>query len=122
VRLPGDRPNPAELRKETPMSESSPKIALVTGASRGLGRNTAIALARKGIDVIGPYHSNKAEAAATVSAIEALPQGRKTFDYLVNNAGIGISAPLAETTETDFDQLMDIHLKGVSSLRRRSCR
>jgi NAD(P)-dependent dehydrogenase (short-subunit alcohol dehydrogenase family) len=125
------------------MSESSPKTALVTGASPGLGRNTAIALARKGIDVIGPYHSNKAEAAATVSAIEALGRkavmfqldadkastfapfapdlkqalattwGRKTFDYLVNNAGTGISAPLAETTETDFDQLMDIHLKGV---------
>jgi NAD(P)-dependent dehydrogenase (short-subunit alcohol dehydrogenase family) len=119
------------------------KIALVTGASRGLGRNTAVALARKGIDVIGTYHSNRAEADAAVTAIEAL--GRKalmlqldtgtvaafpgfiadlkqilatqwtrpTFDYLVNNAGIGIHAPFATTTEADFDRLMNIHFKGV---------
>jgi NAD(P)-dependent dehydrogenase (short-subunit alcohol dehydrogenase family) len=125
------------------MSESGTKIALVTGASRGLGRNTATALARKGVDVIGTYHSNKAEAAATISAIEALGRkavmfqmdigkastfagfavdlrealattwGRKTFDYLVNNAGIGIYAPFAETTEADFDRLMNIQVKGV---------
>jgi NAD(P)-dependent dehydrogenase (short-subunit alcohol dehydrogenase family) len=119
------------------------KVALVTGASRGLGRNTAIALARKGIDVIGTYHSNKAEADAAVSEIEAL--GRKalmfqldtgkvsafpafvadvkqalnaqwrrpTFDYLVNNAGIGIHAPFATTSEADFDRLMNVHFKGV---------
>ena len=119
------------------------KIALVTGASRGLGRNTAIALARKGIDVIGTYHSNKAEADATASAIAAL--GRKalmlqldsgtvaafpafvanvkqalaaqwtrpTLDYLVNNAGIGIHAPFATTSEADFDRLMNVHFKGV---------
>jgi NAD(P)-dependent dehydrogenase (short-subunit alcohol dehydrogenase family) len=125
------------------MTTSSTKIALVTGASRGLGRNIAIALARKGVDVIGTYHSNKAEADATVSAIEALGHkavmfqldtgttagfaafavdlsqalaatwNRATFDYLVNNAGIGINAPFAETTEADFDRLMNIHLKGV---------
>jgi NAD(P)-dependent dehydrogenase (short-subunit alcohol dehydrogenase family) len=119
------------------------KVALVTGASRGLGRNTAIALARKGIDVIGTYHSNKAEADAAVAEIEAL--GRKalmfqldtgkvsafpafvadvkqalnaqwrrpTFDYLVNNAGIGIHAPFATTSEADFDRLMNVHFKGV---------
>jgi NAD(P)-dependent dehydrogenase (short-subunit alcohol dehydrogenase family) len=125
------------------MTTSSTKIALVTGASRGLGRNIAIALARKGVDVIGTYHSNKAEADATVAAIEALGHkavmfqldtgttagfaafavdlsqalaatwNRATFDYLVNNAGIGINAPFAETTEADFDRLMNIHLKGV---------
>lgn len=125
------------------MPTSSTKIVLVTGASRGLGRNMAIALARKGVDVIGTYHSNKAESDATVAAVEAL--GRKavmfqldtgrsagfaafavdlkqalaatwkrtTFDYLVNNAGIGIHAPFAETSEADFDRLMNIHLKGV---------
>ena len=125
------------------MSSNPIKIALVTGASRGLGRNTAIALARQGVDVIGTYHSNKAEADATIAAIEKL--GRKAmmfqldtgraptfaafavdlkqaldgnwrrpnFDYLVNNAGIGIHAPFAETTEADFDRLMNIHLKGV---------
>ena len=125
------------------MPTSSTKIALVTGASRGLGRNMAIALARKGVDVIGTYHSNKAEADATVAAIETLGRkaamfqldtgaiagfaafavdlkqalaatlNRTTFDYLVNNAGIGIHAPFAETTEADFDRLMNIHLKGV---------
>jgi NAD(P)-dependent dehydrogenase (short-subunit alcohol dehydrogenase family) len=125
------------------MSESSAKIALVTGASRGLGRNTAIALAGKGIDVIGTYHRNKTEAAATVAAIEALGRkavmfqldtgkastfaafavdlkqalaatwGRKALDYLVNNAGIGVYAPFAETTEADFDRLMNVHVKGV---------
>jgi len=125
------------------------KIAVVTGASRGLGRNTAIALARKGVDVVGTYHSNKAEAAATASAIEDLGRkavmfqldtgntacfagfatdleqalsatwGRTTFDYLVNNAGIGIHASFAETTEADFDRLMNIHLKGVFFLSQR---
>ncbi|HEY1929293.1 MAG TPA: SDR family oxidoreductase [Caulobacteraceae bacterium] len=125
------------------MTTKSTKIALVTGASRGLGRNMAIALARKGVDVIGVYHSNKAEADATVAAIEALGRkavmfqldtgsiagfaafavelkralasnwSRATFDYLVNNAGIGIHAPFAETTEADFDRLMNVHVKGV---------
>jgi len=125
------------------MSKNPTKIALVTGASRGLGRNTAIALARQGVDVIGTYHSNKAEADATIAAIEKLGRkammfqldtgrastfaafavdlkqaldgnwGRPNFDYLVNNAGIGIHAPFAETTEADFDRLMNIHLKGV---------
>ena len=125
------------------MTTSSTKIVLVTGASRGLGRNMAIALARKGVDVIGTYHSNKAEADATVAAVEALGRrammfqhdtgrtvgfaafavdlkqalaatwNRATFDYLVNNAGIGIHAPFAETTEADFDRLMNVHFKGV---------
>src|SRR5208282_917640 len=61
------------------MTMNSTKIALVTGASRGLGRNIAIALARKGVDVIGTYHSNKAEADASVAAIEAL--GRKAVMF-----------------------------------------
>lgn len=125
------------------MADITPKIALVTGASRGLGRNMALALARKGVDIVGTYHSNRAEAAATVAAIETL--GRKVvmiqldtgkvasfpafavdlraalavgwergaFDYLINNAGIGIDAPFAKTTESDFDRLMNIQLKGV---------
>ncbi|HEX3838619.1 MAG TPA: SDR family oxidoreductase [Steroidobacteraceae bacterium] len=125
------------------MPNAFARIALVTGASRGLGRNTAIALARKGVDVIGTYHSNKAAADVTAGALEAL--GRKAvmfqldtgnvaafagfvtdvkqalnahwtrpaFDYLVNNAGIGIHAPFASTSEADFDRLMNIHFKGV---------
>ena len=122
---------------------NSPKIALITGASRGLGRNTAIALARKGVDVIGTYHSNRAEADATASEIAKLGRkavmllldtgnvasfpaftaalqtalaetwSRERFDYLVNNAGVGHHAPFAETSEADFDRLMNIHFKGV---------
>jgi NAD(P)-dependent dehydrogenase (short-subunit alcohol dehydrogenase family) len=122
---------------------TTPKIALITGASRGLGRNTALALARKGTDVIGTYHSNKAEADATVAAIEALGRkakmfqldngkvaafpafakelkgtleaswGQSTFDHLVNNAGIGVHASFATTSEADFDRLMNVHFKGV---------
>ncbi len=125
------------------MTTNGAKIALVTGASRGLGRAMAIALARKGVDVIGTYHSNKAEADATAAAIAALGRkaamfaldagdvsrfpafaaelksalaakwDRANFDFLVNNAGIGVYAPFAETSEADFDRLMNIHLKGV---------
>jgi NAD(P)-dependent dehydrogenase (short-subunit alcohol dehydrogenase family) len=125
------------------MTTNDAKTALVTGASRGLGRNMAIALARKGVDVIGTYHSNKTEADATAAAIAALGRkaamfqldtgdvasfpafaadlkqalatkwGRANFDFLINNAGIGVYAPFAETPEADFDRLMNIHLKGV---------
>ena len=128
---------------------SKTKIALVTGSSRGLGRNTALALARKGVDVIVTYHSNKAEADSAVAEIKAL--GRRatalqfdagaiktfddfaahlktalkdnwdasTFDYLVNNAGIGIAKPFAETSEEEFDMLMNIHFKGVFFLTQK---
>lgn len=119
------------------------KIALITGSSRGLGRNAAINAARKGIDVIVTYHSRREEADATVGEIEALGRkavalqldagsvttfdafaeqvrtalktawGRETFDFLVNNAGIGAAIPFAQTSEAVFDQLMNIHLKGV---------
>jgi NAD(P)-dependent dehydrogenase (short-subunit alcohol dehydrogenase family) len=125
------------------------KIALITGASRGLGRNTAIALARKSIDVIGTYHSNKKEADETVAAIKALGRkavmfqldtgkvasfpafvsevqtalksvwSRDSFDYLINNAGVGHYAPFAETSEADFDRLMNIHFKGVFFLTQK---
>ena len=118
------------------------KIALVTGGSRGLGKNTAIKIAEHGHDVILTYRSNRAEADAVVSQIKglgmraaALPLDvefaatfadfavkmrellatwqRDRFDFLINNAGIGIHASFAETTESQFDQLMNIHLKGT---------
>jgi len=125
------------------------KIALVTGSSRGLGKNTALALAKKGVSVIVTYRSNEAEANSVVAAIVemgskavALPldtsntksfdrfveQLRKAlqttwqteqFDFLVNNAGIGINKPFAETTEEDFDQLMNIQFKGVFFLTQK---
>lgn len=119
------------------------KIALITGGSRGLGRETALRLAESGVDTILTYHSRRDAADAVVAEIDArggnaaalqLDTGdtasfaqfaaqvrellqsrwqREHFDFLVNNAGIGVHAPLAETTEAQFDQLVNIHLKGV---------
>jgi NAD(P)-dependent dehydrogenase (short-subunit alcohol dehydrogenase family) len=118
------------------------KIALITGASRGLGKNAALHLAAQGVDIIGTYHSKADEAQALVAEIEGnggkaamlqldvsdsasfdafvskvaelLPQhfGRDRFDFLLNNAGIGIHAGFAETTEAQFDQLVNIQFKG----------
>ncbi|MDR7120648.1 SDR family oxidoreductase [Rheinheimera soli] len=119
------------------------KIALVTGASRGLGRNTALNIARRGADVIITYQSREQEAQAVVTEIRAM--GRKavalqldtsavagfanfaarlrtlltdiwqrdTFDHLVNNAGHGDYALIEHTTEAQFDQLVNVHFKGV---------
>ncbi len=126
------------------------KIALVTGGSRGLGKNMAINIAKKGIDVIITYHSKKEEAMKVVDQIKA--QGQKAvalqldtakvsefaaffeqltdaltkefdtdkIDYLINNAGIGILVPFAETTEEQFDTLMNIQLKGVFFLTQKA--
>jgi len=125
------------------------KIALITGASRGLGKNTALSLAKKGVNAIATYHSNEAEAKSVVADIEAMgakavalqldtsntktfdsfvEQVKKSlqdkwqtehFDFLVNNAGTGVYAPFAETTEEDFDRLMNIHVKGVFFLTQK---
>lgn len=118
------------------------RIVLITGGSRGLGKNAALKLAAKGIDVLITYHSQQQEALDVVAEIQQM--GRKavaiqlnvgdsstfsdfvstvgvqlktlwqrdTFDCLLNNAGIGINASFAETTEAQFDLLMNIHLKG----------
>jgi len=131
------------------MPDHSPKIALITGGSRGLGRNTAIHLARSGVDAVLTYHSNKAEADSAVAEIESLGGkaaalqldtgdvasfeafaaslrdtlktnwDRETIDYLVNNAGIGLHVPFAEATEADFDRLTNIHFKGVFFLTQK---
>lgn len=118
------------------------KIALITGASRGLGRSAALHLAAEGVDVIGTYHSKVAEAQAVADEIDglgaralmlqldvsdsasfagfteqlraALPErfGRQDIDFLVNNAGVGEHASFAETSEAQFDLLVNLHLKG----------
>lgn len=117
------------------------KIALITGASRGLGRNAALKLAERGVSVILTYRSLHAEADAVVAEIERLGAraaalqldvGDSTafagfadavravlkgwqcdrFDFLVNNAGMGVHASYVETTEAQFDDLMRVHLKG----------
>ena len=126
------------------------KIALITGGSRGLGKNMALHLAQKGIDIILTYNSKKEEAEAVVREIEKT--GRKAialqlntgdvknfdsffeeikkalkntfnsdcFDFLINNAGIGIYASFAETTEEQFDALMNIQFKGVFFLTQKA--
>lgn len=126
------------------------KIALVTGGSRGLGKNMALKLAEKGIGVILTYNSKKEEALEVVAEIEkagqkavalqlnagivksfdtffdqvklALKETFATdhFDFLINNAGIGIHASFTETTEEDFDLLVNIHFKGVFFLTQKA--
>lgn len=125
------------------------KIAVVTGSSRGLGRAIALRLARSGADVVVTYRSGRPEAEAVVAEIQALGRRavalpldvarvatfetfaaslkaalethweRRAFDFLVNNAGIDIAKPFAETTEADFDALMNVHFKGVFFLTQR---
>ncbi len=120
----------------------SAKVAVITGAGRGLGRSAALKLAQQGVGIIGTWHSDAAAAEAVAGEIEefgckcamlqldvsrsetfgafadevckALEQSfdRTNFDFLVNNAGIGIHAPFADTTPEQFDQLVNIHLKG----------
>lgn len=124
-------------------------IALITGASRGLGKNMALKLAERGVDLILTYRSRADEAAGVVREIERkgpkaralkLDVGdaesflafaetvkrtlhehfqRERFDYLVNNAGIGIQKSIAETSEAEFDELVRIHLKGPFFLTQR---
>ncbi len=125
------------------------RIALVTGGSRGLGKNAALKLAAKGTDIILTWHSNPQAALDVVAEIEqkgvkaaALPLNvgdvgsfdsfaqkvrevlqqrwqRETFDYLLNNAGIGLNIPFAETSEAQFDELMNIQFKGPFFLTQR---
>ncbi|RFB84965.1 3-oxoacyl-ACP reductase [Rhizobium leguminosarum bv. trifolii] len=118
------------------------QIALITGASRGLGRSMALHLAKRGVAIIGTYRSGAAEAETLRQEIEALGGqaamialdvsdaasfpafaetvadmlktrfGREQFDFLVNNAGQGLYALMTDATEEQFDQLIDTHLRG----------
>ncbi len=132
------------------MTTTTNKIALVTGGSRGLGRNMAISLAKNGIDVALTYNSNKEKAEEVVAEIQSLGQqamafqldtgniklfdgfieqvtthlkeqtGNTNFDFLINNAGTALYAPFAETTEEQFDASLNIHYKGVFFLTQKA--
>lgn len=130
--------------------ETQNKIALITGGSRGLGKNAALKIVAKGIGVIVTYQSKKEEAEDTVNEIKQLGVqaaalqlnvadtktfdaffvavkavlksvfNAEKFDFLVNNAGIGIHASFAETTEEQFDTLVNIHYKGAFFLTQKA--
>jgi len=124
------------------------KIAIVTGGSRGLGRNTVLHLAQRGVASIFTYNSSEAEADAVVSAasaaggralalkldttrvadFDAFARSVRTalaaldagrFDYLVNNAGTSHHASIEQTTEAELDQLYNVHFKGVFFLTQK---
>lgn len=119
------------------------KTAIITGGSRGLGRDMALNMAKNGVDVIFSYHSNEEKAKSLISEIESLGQkavafqfdandyksgqefiekataylkeenGNPNFDFLINNAGTGTFNMIAHTTEEQFDEMMNVHLKSV---------
>lgn len=128
---------------------SEKKIALVTGGSRGLGKNMALSIARKGMDVILTYRTNEDEAKQTVQEIESAGQkaaalpldmtdtgslndfvesvlttltsgwNTQTFHFLINNAGMGATVPFAEVTEELFTDFLNVHFKGVYFLTQK---
>ena len=121
----------------------SSKIVLITGGSLGLGRDMALSVAAKGMDVILTYRANEKEAGAVVQEIEAM--GRQavalpldmaafstlgafvsslkevlqkkwntgSFDFLVHNAGMGATIPFLEVTEDVFNEFLNVHFKSV---------
>jgi len=125
------------------------KIALVTGGSRGLGKDMATSIALKGIDVILTYRSNEADALQTVQSIKAIGQkavaiqldmtdsasvdrfvqqvlerlqtnwNTDRFDFLVNNAGMGATVPFLEVTEAMFTDFLNVHFKGIYFLTQK---
>jgi NAD(P)-dependent dehydrogenase (short-subunit alcohol dehydrogenase family) len=140
----------SNIPAEKAASPAAAKIALVTGGSRGLGRNMALSLAAKGIDVILTYHSKQAEAEAVVAEIRRhgrqavalqldvavaggfeafFAQVRATlqatfgadhFHFLINNAGTGLHAAFADTTEAQFDEMVNIHFKSAFFLTQQA--
>ncbi len=126
------------------------KIALITGGSRGLGRDMAINIAKKGIDIVLTYHRKKDKADEVVEEIKSLGQkaialqldssdvksfdgfyetmtshiekefGTGKFDFIINNAGTALYSSLADTTEDQFDDAVNIHYKGVFFLTQKA--
>jgi len=130
------------------MNPSKSKLAIVTGGSRGLGRNTVLSLARRGVDSIFTYHSNRAEAESVVAQVAEAGRkavalqldagnvgsfdafvsevrtalatlGAERFDYLVNNAGTSLHKNFTETTEAELDGVYNVHFKGVFFLTQK---
>ena len=131
------------------MDSTRSKVAVITGANRGLGRNMALHLADQGVDVIGTYRNNDAEGADVAKQIEGKGRkaamlkldvsntaefaafadelkktletkfGRPDFDFLVNNAGTALYAAITDTTEAQFDDTINVHFKGVVFLTQR---
>lgn len=129
--------------------ETKTKVALVTGGNRGLGKNSALKIAQKGLDVIITYRSNRDEAEDVVNEIKEMGRNavafqldtkdRKSFDafvknvtthlqetagnpnidYLINNAGTALYSPITEVTEEQMDDIVDIHFKGVFFLTQK---
>ncbi|MDR5774957.1 MULTISPECIES: SDR family NAD(P)-dependent oxidoreductase [unclassified Caballeronia] len=127
---------------------SAEKIAIVTGGSRGLGRNTVLNLAKRGVDIIFTYHRNREEAENVIRSVSDL--GRKAvalqldtgnvgafdsfigkvretlaewkaerFDFLINNAGTSHHNSIEKTTEEELDGLYNVHFKGVFFLTQK---
>jgi NAD(P)-dependent dehydrogenase (short-subunit alcohol dehydrogenase family) len=142
------RKNEGALMENKAVGNTVNKIAIVTGGSRGLGRNTAVNLARRGVDILLTYRANRAEAESLIREVEGLGRkavafqldngdirafdgfvdevrktlqswGRERFDYLVNNAGNSLHASIEQTTEAQFDEIVNVHFKGVYFLTQK---
>ena len=128
---------------------STPKIALVTGGSRGIGRNTVLSLAKRGVYTIFTYHSHGPDAEAVAAEVKAAGaqaialqldagnvasfdafvetvkdalarMGATHFDFLVNNAGNSHrNMPFEKTTEEELDSIYNVHFKGVFFLTQK---
>jgi NAD(P)-dependent dehydrogenase (short-subunit alcohol dehydrogenase family) len=130
------------------VESNASKVAVITGGSRGIGRNTAINLARRGIDVIFTFNLQQADADSLVREIEGMGRkaaafrlntgelqlfddfvngvrktlqtwGKDRFDYLVNNAGNSLHVPFDQMTEAQFDSIVNVHFKGVYFLTQK---
>jgi NAD(P)-dependent dehydrogenase (short-subunit alcohol dehydrogenase family) len=129
--------------------EKKNKIALITGGSRGLGKNMALSIAKKGLDVVITYNANKEAADDVVAQIREMGQsavafqldtsnteqfdsfvtglkdhlekenGSANIDYLVNNAGTALYSPITDTTEAQMEAIFNIHFKGVFFLTQK---
>lgn len=125
------------------------KIVLITGGSRGLGKDMALSIAQKKMDVLITYRTNKNEAEQVVQEVEAMGQqaaalpldmadtgsldgfisevksvlntrwNTTTFDFLVNNAGMGATVPFTDVSEQLFDDFLNVHFKGVYFLTQK---